>query len=524
MVESADEASHAPGAVHFPRRSKTASVRSGARIRVFGAAVIVDSELVALFKRAVTLQNEGRLAEAAALYESVLRHDDRIAEAHNNLGHVRHWLGQNADAIASLRRAVALRPGLKEAHNCLGAALQATGAYGEAIDSYRKALAIEPDYADALDNLGAALRETGDMAGAVLHLRRALALNPRIGRTHRLLVEMAAPVDASHLEQMEQLVDPQSLLATAQRVEVYFALGAAYAASGDYERAFANLRDGNALKRSTLPYNERKELDALERVAQAFPPAMFDAAGTWGDPSPTPTFIFGMPRSGTTLVEQMLAAHPDVHAGGELGVCAQAAADFTIDADPADAAAYAKAIADGFAAMGAHCARRLEALARAERVTDKWPWSFKFAGTIALALPNARMIHVRRDPLDSCFSCFATLFTNDLPYMYDLAEIGRYYRAYEGLMTHWNAVLPPGAILHVQYEELVASFEQQARRIVDHCGLAWNDACLEFATVRRPIRTASAVSVRRPLNRGGVGRADPYRQYLAPLVEALNLL
>ncbi len=158
---------------------------------------------------------------------------------------------------------------------------------------------------------------------------------------------------------------------------------------------------------------------------------------------------------------------------------------------------------------------------RARRITDKMPANFRYAGLIHLALPNARIVHMRRDPVDTCLSCFSILFGGDQPFTYDLGELGRYYRAYQRLMEHWRAVLPPGVMIEVQYEALVGDFEPEARRILAHCGLEWNEACLDFHQTERPVHTASSVQVRQPIYRSSVGRWRPDAEELRPLLDAL---
>jgi hypothetical protein len=237
-----------------------------------------------------------------------------------------------------------------------------------------------------------------------------------------------------------------------------------------------------------------------------------------GDPSPVPVFILGMPRSGTTLVEQMLASHPQVHGAGELSDFTAAVAGLDgPDGVPADIGGAE------LRRIGARYVARVRPLAPgALRITDKMPANFRFAGLIHLALPNARIIHLRRDPVDTCLSCFSILFGGDQPHTYDLGELGRYYRAYQRLMEHWRAVLPLGVMLEVQYEALVGDFEPQARRIVAHCGLEWDDACLDFYKTQRPVHTASAVQVRRPVYQTSVGRWRPPEDLLRPLLDALD--
>jgi hypothetical protein len=396
--------------------------------------------------------------------------------------------------------------------------------YDDAIAGYRRALELAPDYAQAHGNLGSALREVGDLDGAYEHLKRAIDIDPRFGRFHRLLLDVRPfPVEPSHVRQMERLLGQSNALAVDDRIELHFALARACESLEDYKRSFRNLRDGNALKRSIVGYDEAEELRFFEETMQAFGRPLFQAAKDCGYPSPTPVFIFGMPRSGTTLVEQILAGHPNVYAGGELGAFKISTQWFSIDADPRDVPLFARRMAEQFRALGERCAVPLESLSpHSARITDKWPWTFKFAGAVHLALPRARMIHVGRDPLDTCFSCFATPFAKDLPYMCDLGELGRYYRGYQRPMAHWRDVLPADAILEVRYEELVDDYENQARRVVERCGLQWNDGCSDFSLAKRPIRTASAAAVRQPLYRRSIGRARPYWEFLAPLRAELD--
>jgi hypothetical protein len=244
-----------------------------------------------------------------------------------------------------------------------------------------------------------------------------------------------------------------------------------------------------------------------------------------GHASALPVFIVGMPRSGTTLIEQILASHPQVFGAGELPDLGDAAARLS---EPGDAnGAFPEIVAslpdEVLRQVGARYADAAGARApMAERVTDKMPLNFYFVGLIHLALPNARIIHASRDPLDTCLSCFATLFTGDHRVAYELSELGRYYKAYEGLMEHWRRVLPDGVMLEVRYEDVVADVGREARRIVAHCGLSWDDTCLRFHGSPRPVRTASAAQVRRPIYDSSVGRWRAYDKLLLPLIEALG--
>jgi hypothetical protein len=279
------------------------------------------------------------------------------------------------------------------------------------------------------------------------------------------------------------------------------------------------LHAGNAQKRSRIHYDERARLNFFASIEGAFSRAFIDAMRDCGNPSARPIFVFGMPRSGTTLVEQLLAAHPAVVAAGELHVFEHAVSEKLMVSG-----ITVPELRRRIRALGDRYVDSTDELAGdAARMTDKLPHNFCFAPLIHLALPNARMIHVRRDPLDTCFSCYALNFARaGLSYTYDLGELGRYYSAYDRLMANWRALLPAERFIEVDYERIVHDFEAEARRLVAFCGLPWDAGSLAFHEVRRPVRTASNAQVRRPLYDSSVGRANRFAAHLGPLFEALT--
>ena len=248
-------------------------------------------------------------------------------------------------------------------------------------------------------------------------------------------------------------------------MQLDFALGKAYADLKDHPRSFARLRAGNAAKRTTISYDETAALALFDRIEAVFTRGLIRAKSGGGDPSPMPIFVIGMPRSGTTLVEQILASHPAVHGAGELQD-AQRSRLAGRSGKPAPYPEFVPALdAASLRAIGARYVAAVRKLAPdGERVTDKMPSNYYFAGLIHLALPNAKIIHSVRDPVDTCMSCFSKLFSAEQIHTYDLGELGRYYKRYERLMAHWRRVLPAGRILDVRYEEVVADLETQARR------------------------------------------------------------
>jgi tetratricopeptide (TPR) repeat protein len=458
----------------------------------------------------------GRHREAIDFLERAVAIDPTYAQAHNNLGSALLPLGKIEEAAACYRRAIEIQPRYADAHANLGHALRLLGRLDEAMAHFEMAPAARPDNARAFGDMGNALAEMGRLDEALVAYERAIALEPR-PELFRYIGDLRkyTPGDR-YLAAMEQLFERVDSFEVDGQIDLHFALGKAYADVGEHQRSFRHLLAGNALKRGIQPYDEAATLASFEEIPRVFTAEMMAAHEGQGDPSRVPIFVLGMPRSGTTLVEQILAGHPAVHAAGELEIFGETVAALFPDGGVA-------LTPERLRELGARYVERVRALApEAERVTDKMPANFRFAGLIHLALPNARIISTRRDPIDNCLSCFSLLFQEGQPHLYDLAELGRYYRGYEALVAHWHKVLPAGVMLDVQYEDVVADLETQARRIVAHAGLPWNDACLKFHEVRRPVQTASASQVRKPIFTSSVGRWRPYGELLRPLLDALG--
>jgi tetratricopeptide (TPR) repeat protein len=372
-----------------------------------------------------------------------------------------------------------------------------------------------------------ALRELGRLAEARAALEQAVRLAPDNVR-YRLNLSLIVRFVAGdpHLAAIERLAQDSASLSVGDRIELHFALAKAYEDVGRHAEAFRQWLDGNALKRRQIAYNEAAALGSLDRTAAAFTSELIRTRQNAGQRSSVPVFIVGMPRSGTTLVEQILASHPQVFGGGELSHFSRAVKG--IRTPFGGSANFPELVLgmtdDDFRDLGVRYLAEIERLAPAAmRITDKMPTNFVFAGCIHLALPNAAIIHIIRDPIDTCTSCFSNLFSDGQHYTYDLAELGRYYRHYRALMAHWHRVLPAGRILDVRYEDVVADLEGQARCIVAHCGLGWDPRCLAFHQTDRPVRTASATQVRQPIYNSSIGRWRAHEPFLGPLLSELNL-
>jgi Sulfotransferase family len=309
-----------------------------------------------------------------------------------------------------------------------------------------------------------------------------------------------------HLRAMEALAREADGLADSEQINLHFALAKALADIGEYSRSFAELLTGNALKRRTLFYDETTTLQEFERGRTVFGPELIHDRRREGEPSPVPVFVIGMPRSGTTLIEHILASHPEVFGAGERADFRQAV-EAVMPGPPGYPEAVPALSPKQMRQIGVrYVASIRKNAAGATRIINKMPTNFLFAGLIATTLPNARIIHARRDPMDTCLSCLSKIFNGDLPFTYDPGELGRYYRAYDALMWHWREVLPPGTMIEVDYEELVGDLEGQARRLIAHSGLEWSPACLSFHTTERVVATASAAQVRQPIYLSSVRR------------------
>jgi tetratricopeptide (TPR) repeat protein len=465
-----------------------------------------------------------RRDEAITHYSRALAADPNLAETHSNLGILLAQREGPARAIPHYVRALALRPGFAEAYGNLANALYALRRPHEAIAYYEKAIALKPDQAEAHDGLGNALQAIGELEAAYGAFATAVRHAPRNAEFHLSLAHAKpfTPGDP-RLADLEKLARDLPALDENGQIALNFALAKAYADLDRYEESFAHLRDGNALKRRTVTYDEAETLGSFERIRKVFSAALMQEKRDGGEASDVPVFVVGMPRSGTSLIEQILASHSAVHGAGQLTEFRAAVRGLEATGSPQYPEGVPGMSGDDLRRLGATYLRRVRPAApAAQRIVDRMPANFFYAGLIHLALPQARIIHARRNPVDTCLSCFSLLFTGEQPHTYDLAELGRYHAAYAMLMDHWREVLPAGVMLEVQYEDVVDDPDGQARRIIAHCGLAWEDACRSFHQTRRPASIASAAPVRHPIYRGSVGRWRTYGDLLRPLIDALD--
>jgi tetratricopeptide (TPR) repeat protein len=480
---------------------------------------------------AVVLHKLGKNPEALARLEATARLAPTHAQVHHDLGAMLQDLGQGERAVWHLRQAIRLKPDLVEAHDNLGLAVRAQNSIDEAIACFREALRLDPRRVKSRNNLGNALETQGKMDEAVVEFQEALRLDPHNAFATAALSNLAAAGHFRFSEEQIRAIAERVIrkdLPLEDRQPLHFALAVLFDRAGDYAQAFEHYRAGNDI-RNAIERRRGQVFDPaahdreVDRLIATFTPAYFERVRSFGLDTELPVFIVGMMRSGTTLAEQILASHPQVHGAGELGVVGT-----LINTLPQRLGAT-ETFPEVMAKLDATVTRRVaeeheqrlkEHGGAAARVVDKLPGNFLNLGFIATLFPRARIIHCRRDPVDTCLSNYIQNYQGSVPYTLDLVHLGRFYRAYERLMAHWASVLPM-PVFELQYEEMTARQEEVSRRLVAFCGVDWDDRCLRFHETQRAVRTASLLQVRQPLYRSSVGRWKRYEAFLQPLIETL---
>jgi Flp pilus assembly protein TadD len=492
------------------------------------ATVRVASPLLALCAEAIQHHRSGRYVAAINLYERILSLKSDLPEIHFLFGHGLAAIGNPEAAITAFQCAMALKPSNPESLSNWGLALAELGRFDEAEAKCRQAIALSPGYSQAYNDLGILLKDLGRLTEARQSFEQAIRLAPKTVCYYDNLAAVRPFVAGDqYFMALEALAENAAALSIEDQIDLHFVLAKAYENIERPEAAFQELLRGNRLKRRQITYDEATTLGIMDRQRELITREFIQQRNDYGQESSLPIFIVGMTRSGTTLIEQILASHPQVFGAGELPLLDEIGGSMRerLPGAPAFPEMMLEMSPAHFRTLGARYVNNIAPRApTATRITDKMTANFLFVGLIHLALPNATIIHAVRDPADTCVSSFASHFTRGQEHTYDLAELGRYYRSYQSLMTHWHNVLPPGRIMDVRYEELVADLEGVARRIVSHCGLAWDDRCLNFHKTRRPVRTASAAQVRRSIYQSSVGRSRQYEKFLGPLFAELPKL
>lgn len=511
--------------------------------------------------RGLGLQRMGNVQEAEKIYRDVLLKDPANVDALRLLASVAMRAKQWGDAEAMLERALELAPDFYQGWMDLGlarqeqdkmdAALQAfarvaqlepnkpngyaasgtttamAGQHEQAIEWFEKAIAIDPNHSAALSGLGHVLKTVGRQDEAIARYRECIRHNPGHGESWWSMANLKTfRFSDDEVETMLQQIarEPAQDEVTAN---FEFALGKAYEDRKDYDQAFKFYASGNANRRQRESYDPVQTADVHDQLVNTFSMEFLAGKASVGDASNAPIFIVGLPRSGSTLIEQILASHPEVEGTHELPDLGRVARSTGLQRD--DRKVYPPVIRElpdsQLAKLGREYLRRVQKyrLNDLPRFTDKLPNNFAHVGFLHLILPNAKIINARRHPLDSCVGSFKQLFARGQPFTYDQFELGEFYGEYQRLMDHWHTVLP-GKVLDVQYEDVIDDTEAQVRRILEYCDLEWNDACLRFYESDRAVKTASSEQVRQPIYASSKNLWRNYETHLQPMIDVMEPL
>ena len=428
-------------------------------------------------------------------------------------------------ALETADKAVSLAPSSDPlTYDTLGVVYSQVHAYAQAAEMFQRVVALQPEQARYRFNYATALIHAGDIDGAERELEACLALEPDFWKAYLSLSQLRKQTKSSnHLERLETVLPKAA--DTMGQLCVNLAMSKELEDLGDYPSAFTHLVTGKAAVQGKRNYSIDRDRDLFDAVKAALPRG--DSASLGGNPSREPIFIFGMPRTGTTLIERIISSHPDVYSAGELqnfGVALKRASGSRtppmIDLDTIE-----RSHTLDWGRLGGHYVESTRpGTGKRPRFIDKLPHNFLHAGFIAAALPNAKLICLRRDPMDTCLSNFRQLFalsSRNYDYSFDVLDTGRYYLLFDSLMAFWREHLP-GRILEVSYEDVVENQEANTRRLLEFCELPWNDACLRFEENEAPVATASAVQVRAPMYRTAMQRWKRYEPQLAELRKLLE--
>lgn len=463
--------------------------------------------------------------DAEALLRKVVEMAPRFIEAWHDLSTSLKEQSRHTEAVEALDQALEIDPGNAISHYFHAAALAMDARPEEAEASYKNALKLDPNLSGAHLGLGHVLKTLGKQDEGIAAYRKAMELRPNFGEIHYSLSNLKTFVftDEEINDMIARLDSGQ--ISNESVVHFSFALGKAFEDAKDYDRAFDYYSRANQAHRETIAYDPVQTEIIHGKIRDVFNHDLFKhfADTDYGCPDAAPIFILGLPRSGSTLLEQILASHSQVDGTSELPDLSLVSQSLT---DRASGVTYPGAMPDltpqKLRELGEkYISQTMRHRSGGVYFTDKMPNNFPHVGFIQLILPNATIIDARRHPLDSCLGCFKQHFAKGQTFTYDLFELGEFYLEYQQMMDHWDTVLP-GKVLHVQYEEVVADLETQVRRILDHCGLPFEENCVNFHNTDRAVRTASSEQVRQPIYSGSVNTWKRFEKNLEPLIEVLS--
>jgi len=507
------DANNCLGVVHQRLGNPAAAVSS------FEKALASDPAFVPAYGNlANSLAQLGRIDDARRVVDRALGLRPESAIANRALADLAYTVSEFERAEESFRRSLSAAPDDFHSYNGLGMVLRRLGRLDEARACYERAIQLQPDHASIHLNLGNLLSDMGRTDDAAESYRRSIRLRPDNAGAHQLLATARRHTSRDDDVRAMEAFYARPGISTEDRMNLAFGLGKAFDDLGEYDKAFEYFVQANNAKRTLSPYSIDEDAKFFARLESTFTERFCERRRGLGSDDPTPIFVLGMPRSGTSLVEQILACHPQIRAAGELADLQQVC-EGAVDAFPDQ---IPQIPPDAWKSLALDYLARLRVHDRsATHITDKMPINFLYIGMIALMLPNAKIIHCRRDPKDTCLSLYKNLFVADgYQWSFDLEDLGRYHGLYSRLMAHWIRLFP-GRIHEIHYEDLVADTEGQVRRMLDYCGLPFDPACLSFHESRRAVSTLSFAQVRQPIYSSSVGLWKRYERHLQPLLDQL---
>jgi len=492
-------------------------------INDFNHAVSIKPDYAeAFYNLGVTFREKGDSDRAIDAYKAALKCNNNYANAHNNLGQIFLVKGELDFAVDHLEWAVALSPEFAEAHNNLGTTYLELNKIHDAIKAYKKALEFNPNYAVALNNLGISYQRIGEFDLAIENFEKAIVLNPGYATAHHNLSGVK-----TYKKNDVQFVQMRSLIANKElshqdRIFLSFALAKAYEDLGNHEKFFRMLDEGNRLRKNNSDYSISKSENHNKTTMQFFNKKSINKYKkvSYESNSTRPIFIVGMPRSGTSLVEQIISSHHDVYGAGELKNLSSLI--IPIMQEGLVNEKYNLSSKE-FSSIRNNYLDSLSKISKSEKIiTDKWPLNFRNIGFIFSALPEAKIVHVKRDARATCFSIYKHYFSGQgNGWAYNFDDLAKFYELYVDLMDYWKK-LYPGKIYDLSYEELTNSQETETRKLLDYCELEWDQNCLNFHENKRDVKTASAIQVRKKMYQGSSENWKKYEEYLKPLVNSLK--
>jgi len=469
------------------------------------------------------LQSQKKFLEAIKYYKIAIQNNPNFFVAINNLGLTYHNMYDLKNAQHYYERAIEINPKFTHPISNLGNVKKELNNYEEAIKCYKLALSIDNKLYIVLHNLGMAYQALGKFEESKKYFESVLKINSKFTRADRSLsMSLKYDINNPHLKIMENKIKDQSLN-NFQKIELYFGLGKAYEDIKNYKKSFENYKLGNKIKRDAIKYQINDDVKLFENIKKSFSNINFQNLENVGNKSNKMIFILGMPRSGTTLVEQIIANHKNVYGAGELRDLTQIIKEnFLVNDKIKFPEKFNIKDQNFFSNMGTKYLENLDRYnTNKNYITDKAPLNFKWIGLIKLILPKSKIIHCTRDPKDTCLSLFKNFFEGELNFSYNLEEAGKYYKLYQNLMEFWKQLLPD-FIYDISYEKLVENQEFESRKLLDFCNFDWDKNCLTFYRNKRGIVTASFAQARKPIYKNSVKSWQNYKNELLPMFKILE--